>query len=157
MASSRAPFSVLRLIQFLCRLSTGPNAILWGSPGALHYDRKFDRRCRMSLRSDVDRHPWPVWVIRVASARDARGTSAVPPIPTELVLRNERSRCAIRRYMQCSKPYCYSITSSALTRSVFGTLKPRAFAVLRLITNSNLVGCSTGKSAGFSPLKMRAT
>ena len=28
-------------------------------------------------------------------------------------------------------------------------------AVFRLITSSNLVGCSTGKSAGFSPFRMR--
>ena len=49
----------------------------------------------------------------------------------------------------------YSITSSALTSSVFGTLKPSAFAVLRLMTNSNLVGCITGRSAGFSPLRIR--
>jgi hypothetical protein len=27
---------------------------------------------------------------------------------------------------------------------------PSALAVLRLMTNSNLVGCTTGKSAGFS-------
>ena len=36
-----------------------------------------------------------------------------------------------------------------------GTSRPSAFAVLRLITNSNLVGRNTGKSAGFSPLRMR--
>jgi hypothetical protein len=30
-------------------------------------------------------------------------------------------------------------------------------AVLRLITSSNLVGSCTGKSAGFSPLRMRST
>jgi putative tryptophan/tyrosine transport system substrate-binding protein len=34
----------------------------------------------------------------------------------------------------------YSITSSARTSSVFGTVRPSAFAVLRLITSSNLVG-----------------
>jgi hypothetical protein len=30
-------------------------------------------------------------------------------------------------------------------------------AVLRLITNSYLVGACTGRSAGFSPLRMRST
>ena len=30
------------------------------------------------------------------------------------------------------------------------------FAVLRLITNSNFVGYSTGNSAGFAPLKIRS-
>src|SRR5204862_8249555 len=29
--------------------------------------------------------------------------------------------------------------------------QPRAFAVLRLITNSKLVGCSMGRSAGLAP------
>ena len=32
-----------------------------------------------------------------------------------------------------------------------------AFAVLRLITSSYLVGACTGRSAGFSPLRMRST
>jgi len=50
----------------------------------------------------------------------------------------------------------YSITSSASCRSRTGTSKPSALAVLRLITNSNLVGSITGRSAGFAPLRMRA-
>ena len=32
-----------------------------------------------------------------------------------------------------------------------------ALAVLRLTANSNLVGCTTGKSAGFSPFRIRPT
>ena len=34
---------------------------------------------------------------------------------------------------------------------------PMALAVLRLITNSNFVGCSTGKSAGLAPRRILAT
>src|SRR5262245_54850978 len=49
----------------------------------------------------------------------------------------------------------HSITSSAATCSVGGTVRPSALAVLRFITHSNLVGCKTGKSAGFSPLRIR--
>src|SRR5215813_3923006 len=49
----------------------------------------------------------------------------------------------------------HSITSSASCCNCRGTLRPRAFAVLRLITSSNLVGCSTGRSAGLSPLRIR--
>jgi hypothetical protein len=37
----------------------------------------------------------------------------------------------------------HSISSSAMASSVGGTVRPRAFAVLRLITNSNLVGRTT--------------
>src|SRR3954468_13824326 len=42
----------------------------------------------------------------------------------------------------------HSITSSAMASTPGGKLRPSAFAVLRLIRNSNLVGCSTGRSAG---------
>ena len=38
-----------------------------------------------------------------------------------------------------------------------GTSRPSALAVLRLITSSYLVGACTGRSAGFSPLRMRST
>src|SRR5947209_11547730 len=50
----------------------------------------------------------------------------------------------------------HSMTSSARASSDGGTVSPSALAVLRLITSSNLVGCCTGKSAGLSPLRMRA-
>src|SRR5213080_5294811 len=49
----------------------------------------------------------------------------------------------------------HSITSSAATCSVSGTLMPSAFAGFRSMTNSNLVGCRTGNSAGLSPLGSR--
>ena len=52
-----------------------------------------------------------------------------------------------------SRPY--SITSSAWASSDGGTVSPSALAVLRLITISNFVGCTTGKLAGFSPLRTR--
>src|SRR5262245_46709701 len=49
----------------------------------------------------------------------------------------------------------HSITSSALASNVSGMVRPSPLAVLRLITSSNLVGCMTGRSAGFSPLRIR--
>jgi hypothetical protein len=51
----------------------------------------------------------------------------------------------------------HSITSSARASSVGGTSMPSALAVFKLMTNSYLVGVCTGKSAGFSPLRMRFT
>ena len=51
----------------------------------------------------------------------------------------------------------YSITSSAATSSVWGTVMPSAFAALRLITSSNCVARCTGKSLGLSPCRMRLT
>jgi hypothetical protein len=51
----------------------------------------------------------------------------------------------------------HSITSSARASTVVGRSRPSALAVLRLIDSSYLVGACTGKSAGFSPLRMRST
>src|SRR5260370_18974966 len=51
----------------------------------------------------------------------------------------------------------YWITSSARIRSDCGIVSPSAFAVFRLITNSNLVACSTGRSAGLAPLRILST
>jgi hypothetical protein len=51
----------------------------------------------------------------------------------------------------------YSITLSARANNDSGTVTPIALAVLRLITNSNLVGCSTGMSATVMPWKRTAT
>jgi hypothetical protein len=45
------------------------------------------------------------------------------------------------------------ITRSALASTFGGIVRPICFAVLRLITSSNLVGCSTGRSAGLAPLQ----
>jgi hypothetical protein len=60
--------------------------------------------------------------------------------------------------MQCSK-MCrtYSITSSARASSVGGTSTPSALAVLRLMTNSNLVGSCTGRSEGAAPFSILST
>jgi hypothetical protein len=51
----------------------------------------------------------------------------------------------------------YSITSSARVSTIAGTSRPSALAVLRLSTVSYLVGACTGRSTGFSPLRMRST
>jgi hypothetical protein len=47
----------------------------------------------------------------------------------------------------------YSITSSARPISGSGIVKPRALAVFRLMINSTLVACWTGRSCGFSPFR----
>ena len=48
----------------------------------------------------------------------------------------------------------HSITSSARARSEGGIVRPSALAVLKLMTNSSLVGNSTGKSLAFAPLNI---
>jgi hypothetical protein len=48
----------------------------------------------------------------------------------------------------------YSITSSAMESTPDGTSMPSARAVCRLRTNSNLVDCRTGRSAGLAPFRI---
>src|SRR5262249_6686717 len=54
-------------------------------------------------------------------------------------------------------PLAYLITSSARRSSDGGIVIPSSFAVLRLMTSSNFVGCSTGKSAGLAPFRILST
>jgi hypothetical protein len=51
-------------------------------------------------------------------------------------------------------PSHHSITSSASNWIELGTSMPSALAVCMLITNSNLVDCKTGRSAGLAPLRI---
>ena len=85
---------------------------------------------------------------------------AQEPDGRHLLLRVRRKRPSGRRAAdqpnELAPPH-HSITSSARASSVCGTVRPSAFAVLRLITSSYLVGACTGRSAGFSPLRMRST
>src|SRR6516165_5179319 len=69
--------------------------------------------------------------------------------------RRERPRCraAEERYELAARNH--SITSSAMASRPGGKVRPNALAVLRLITNSNLVDCKIGRSAAFSLLRIR--
>jgi hypothetical protein len=51
----------------------------------------------------------------------------------------------------------HSITSSAMASILSGIWSPSAWAVLRLTTKSNLIGCSIGKSPGFAPFRILST
>src|SRR5262249_37067626 len=80
------------------------------------------------------------------------------PHPLAL-LRDRRERPRRRRAAEQRDELAslHSITSSARARSVGGTARRSALAVLRLMTSSNLVGACTGRSAGFAPRRMRST
>ena len=51
----------------------------------------------------------------------------------------------------------HSITWSARASSIGGISRPSALAAWRLITRSNFVACSTGRSLGFAPFKILST
>src|SRR6516165_8613384 len=80
------------------------------------------------------------------------------PHPLDL-LRARRERPRHRRTAEKRDELApvHSITSSARASTVAGISRPSALAVFRLITSSYLVGACTGRSPGFSPLRMRST
>src|SRR5262249_27451564 len=95
---------------------------------------------------------------RQKSVRSHPGRPAVekPDHGHRLLLRARRERPRHRAAEQSDElASLHSITSSARASSVAGTSRPKALAVLRLITSSNLVDCTTGRSAGFMPLSIR--
>ena len=71
----------------------------------------------------------------------------------------ETSRAGPAADIDTSKeqPLAYSITRSARRKMDGGIVSPRALAVFMFMENSNLVGSSTGRSAGFTPLKILST
>src|SRR5262249_50036597 len=58
---------------------------------------------------------------------------------------------------QGGHPPHHSITSSARSKNESGIVRPSALAVVRLMTSSNLVGCSTGMSPGLAPRRILST
>src|SRR5262245_7175842 len=68
--------------------------------------------------------------------------------------RRARPRCRAAEQRDELAPL-HSITSSARAISDGGTVRPSTRAAWALMTSSNLVDCTTGKSAGFAPLRMR--
>jgi len=79
----------------------------------------------------------------------------------DLYVRKHDGACGMRGGRTAEKgdepPPFHSITSSARASSVGGMSRPSALAVWRLMTSSYVVGACTGRSAGFSPLRMRST
>src|SRR6516165_6864608 len=77
--------------------------------------------------------------------------------PRLLRARRERPRGGRAAEQRDELAPFHSITSSASASSVGGISTPNAFAVARLMTSSNLAPTSTGRSPGFSPLRIRPT
>ena len=126
--------------------------------------QKADRHKR-SAPTSSSHTPWP-------NPHSACGTAAAPlPAisclgafrPPAARARGEVRHC--RQPKTCTQPDfmrrnkwpSYSITSSTIARRPGGIFRSSALTVARLITNSNLIDCNTGRSAGFSPLRIRPT
>jgi len=97
----------------------------------------------------------PLWTLLVA-AYPKIVLRAAPPRALDLLRPRPKRpgrRAAEKRDELAAS---HSITSSASESRLSGIVTPSALAVLRLITSSYLVGACTGRSAGFSPLRMRS-
>src|SRR5262249_10281824 len=93
----------------------------------------------------------------VALGRWCSPQEADPSHPLALLrARRERARSHRAAKQRDELAALHSITSSASASSLSGTSRPSTLAVLRLMTNSNLTGASTGKSAGLAPFRMRS-
>ena len=125
--------------------------------------QKADRHKR-SAPTSSSHTPWP-------NPHSACGTAAAP-LPAISCLGAFRPPAARARgeVRHCRQPKTCTTTgreqmqqSSTAIRSPrrrgraasAARSRPSALAVLRLMTSSNLVGCTTGRSAGFAPLRMR--
>src|SRR5262245_51494550 len=79
-----------------------------------------------------------------------------PDAPHRRLLRASRERPRSHAAEQRDELASFhSITSSAATSSLSGTVRPSILAVEALITSSNLLDCTRWRSAGFAPLRMR--
>src|SRR5262249_32841253 len=91
---------------------------------------------------------------RMPEKADTRNPSAL------LRARRERPhsrRAAEQRYeLAALDPRAHSMTSSARASSLSGIWRPSDLAVVVLMISWNLVGCSTGKSAGLAPFRKPA-
>jgi hypothetical protein len=93
------------------------------------------------------------------SLRTERFTSGARAWPIDLTspgLADKDVGYANENDMKGQKPAlaAYSITSSARAEIIGGTSMPSAFAVFKLMTNSNLVVWTTGKSVTLAPLRI---
>src|SRR5262245_51299662 len=101
----------------------------------------------MYPQADIERRQRMSALGQKRTFRSAITMSALPP---------KADMCGATRDVRYGpKADIHSITSSARAMSVGGTLRPRLLAVERLMDSTNLVGCITGSSEGFSPLRMR--
>src|SRR5262245_14813607 len=94
--------------------------------------------------------------VRIVFGADARKYADAPY--TVGLPRGRRERLGGRRPAEQRDELAalhHSMTSSARASSAGGTVRPSALAVLRFTESSSLPACCTGRSAGFSPLRMR--
>src|SRR5262249_19011577 len=139
------------------------------------------------VRTGLDHLRHPLLVLLCAAAKAVRIDDKIStfdePLPAQPIQEPRELRCRSRQLVQNAKPInstwllrarlerprgrateqrdelaaSHSITLSARSSTPVGNSMPIALAVLRLTISSNLAACSTGRSAGFAPLRIFAT
>ena len=77
-------------------------------------------------------------------------------------IQNRKSKLVLNpstwlRINSCEGSCVHLMILSALAKTLGGIVNPICLAVFKLMTSSNFVSRSTGKSAGLAPFKMRST
>ena len=130
----------------------GPPRPAWRQAGDLGMPTKV-RWTTLSGSSNDMPHQAPNQPRRVLSRVESQGACSYhrrAPFGTFFASWIDRVRAP-----QGGHPPHHSITSSARASSEDGTSRPIVLAVCRLMTNSNFTARRMGRSAGFSPLRMR--
>ncbi len=134
--SSYAPSDTMGLSPTLS--SAARSASVWRSPSAL--TAADEEECRT----------FPDTTVR--PSKRSQGYHGGTNLAT-VVRKADRAHIAVG----ASVVAAHRITSSARNRTVGGIVRPSALAVFRLMTSSNFVGRSTGRSAGFAPFRILST
>jgi hypothetical protein len=131
------------------------------------YEGGQNRRAHAAGRCDMQEDigfSFPLWPgVAGTAGSDGPSHAACPSCQRSerQVLGGDLKRSEIRVLLATSrlvrKPRLHSITLSARASNIGEMSRPSALAALRLMTRSNLVGCSTGSSLGFAPLRIRST
>src|SRR5262245_8766891 len=159
-----------------CRLGSDRRSIVGrGDYGDLSADQ-FGRQLRQSIElilgpAVFDRHVPALDVAAILQALAKCAQTVRHPVRRSGVEKsNYRHRRLLRRRdargqnRGCSPsaaeqrdelPASHSITLSATASSLSGTTRSSMWAAWALMTSSNLFACTTGKSTGFAPLRMR--
>ena len=138
-----------------------------------HKNRKPRRGVTRNPAKTLGAGDFPAPRFRVMCPQGCGGFESPPSAPATyatlrrarrpLVLKSARRsgggllfRRVLRGY-RISETAVHSTIRSARSSREGGTVMPSARAVFRLTTNSTVVACSTGSSAGFAPFTMRST
>src|SRR5689334_5784965 len=137
------------------RPATGPRPRASSGASGARCEMVEDHLCHVASPGPV-RRAVPLGHHDAPAAAPASATNRLTCIRESLGGERRGEEHRPRASEECA-PIHHWITSSARPSTDGGIVRPRALAVLRLMTSSNLLGCSIGMSPGGVPLKILST